>query len=555
MKNSLSLILLGALSISAASFGQGQLSNFTSQRFSLPIQTTQLIVADLNGDNQPDLLTVMDDRLRVFFQSDTGFDFTNGFDDLVFEAQSTGWDLSGGYHPEGKLGIVALVDGNSVQVWHALGNKFQAPTTVKTGLAGFLGKGLNRLHFSRDINGDGKEDLVIPSGGQLSIYIKTLDDYQAPLSVQSDFRIRTSLESTRLDRRIGQAVRIPHLELRDVNGDQLDDLISRTEEKLDVFLATSEGDAYFPNQPSYSLNIAEIQERLGRFDIENLDFSNLTGILALTHEEILEDINGDGIEDLLLREGGKVSLFAGTPTGMDLDEPRQVLRSGGNVLSTFLYDENEDGLKDLWLWRVEPISVGDVFMWLALSGSIAIEAFIYPNEGERFARRPSRKISINLKFPSVIRLANSFRDLENEINLTAKSAADLTKIANFDEATLNKDVLQLVDNQLSIYMNTLKPSPESEKFLGALGYSRAQDNYEIDIKSVLDQVAINGSQVLTIIEGRSPDIIIPMPLLRAATDIIPARINDDEIDDLLVFETEESGLIQGYLLLSVPNLQ
>ena len=35
-----------------------------------------------------------------------------------------------------------------------------------------------------------------------------------------------------------------------------------------------------------------------------------------------------------------------------------------------LYDENEDNLKDLWLWRVEPISVGDVFIWLAIVNQI-----------------------------------------------------------------------------------------------------------------------------------------------------------------------------------------
>ncbi|GIT64306.1 MAG: hypothetical protein Ct9H300mP22_7060 [Gammaproteobacteria bacterium] len=58
-------------------------------------------------------------------------------------------------------------------------------------------------------------------------------------------------------------------------------------------------------------DIAEIEERLGDFDIDNLDFSNLTGVLALTHEEVLDDVDGDGIEDLLLREGGKVSLFGG----------------------------------------------------------------------------------------------------------------------------------------------------------------------------------------------------------------------------------------------------
>ena len=550
------LRLFGVLSIGLTSYSYGQLGNFSTQAFSLPSEAKQLVVADLNGDQQADLLAIFDDRLRVYFQTDSGFDFNSGFDEVVFSGQSVGWDLSSGYHPSGQLGIIALVDGKTIQAWHAQGDKFQAPVSIKNDLNGFLGKGLNRLYFSRDINGDRLEDLIVPSAGKLNIYIKTLTgSYQSPLAVQSDFRIRTTLESTRLDRRVGQAVRIPQLELRDVNADQLDDLISRTEERLDVFLATNNGDAYFPSLPSYSLDIAEIQERLGRFDIENLDFSNLTGILALTHEEILEDVNGDGIEDLLLREGGKVSLFTGTALGMELAEPKQVLRSGGNVLSTFLYDENEDGLKDLWLWRVEPISVGDVFMWLALSGSIAIEAFIYPNEGERFARRPARKVSIDLKFPSVIRLANSFRDLESEVKSTANSASDITAIADFNSATENKDVLLMANSQLSIFMDAIEPSPESEEFLGALGYSRNQDNYQIDIKTVLDQVAIKSTNQLSRLQGREADVIVPIDTAKTTSDIIPVRINTDEIDDLLVFETQESGLIQGLLLLSITNSQ
>ena len=116
------------------------------------------------------------------------------------------------------------------------------------------------------------------------------------------------------------------MELRDVNSDGYDDLISRTDERLDVFIADEIGDAYFSSGASYSIDIAEIEERLGDFDIDNLDFSNLTGVLALTHEEVLDDVDGDGIEDLLLREGGKVSLFGGTYTGMNSEQPRQVLR-------------------------------------------------------------------------------------------------------------------------------------------------------------------------------------------------------------------------------------
>ena len=66
-----------------------------------------------------------------------------------------------------------------------------------------------------------------------------------------------------------------------------------------------------------------------------------------------------------------------------------------------------DERPDLWLWRVEPISVGDLFIWLALSGSINVEAFVYRNDGERFASRPARKITVALKFPSAVRVLTS----------------------------------------------------------------------------------------------------------------------------------------------------
>ena len=36
-------------------------------------------------------------------------------------------------------------------------------------------------------------------------------------------------------------------------------------------------------------------------------------------------------------------MLPGTANGMNMEQPRQILRSGGNVLSTFLFDENEDG--------------------------------------------------------------------------------------------------------------------------------------------------------------------------------------------------------------------
>ena len=536
-----------------ASFGLtfANTPTYTQLPFTLPVESEQLIVADLNGDSLNELITVIDESLRIYFQREDGFDFDNGFKEIDFSGQAVGWDLSTNYGDKDRASIIALVNGTDAYVWPVEDETIQEPQLIKSGLQGFLSKGVNRLYFSRDINGDSYEDLIIPGAGNLHVFIAGANySYQSGLTIESENRMRTMLQPNALERRTGQAVRIPFMELRDVNSDGYDDLISRTDERLDVFIADEIGDAYFASGASYSIDIAEIEERLGDFDIDNLDFSNLTGVLALTHEEVLDDVDGDGIEDLLLREGGKVSLFGGTYTGMNLEQPRQVLRSGGNVLSTFLYDENEDGLKDLWLWRVEPISVGDIFVWLAISGSVAIEAFVYPNDGERFARRPARKLTVDLRFPSVIRLATTFQDLASEARETQTDEFIPTNVGNLDDAFDQEDLLVLVNNQVELFLNSIEPEDDSEEFLGALEYSRDRDSYEINIREIIDNIVIGGNPHLTLIDDRNPDIVIDLGTTAENGDIIPVRLNADSLDDVFVFTQHDSSQVQGILLLS-----
>lgn len=540
-----------SLSLLLSSFAVGaQTLDYKEQPFELPVDSEKMIVADFNADGLNDLLVVMSDALRFYFQQTEGFDFIGGYQEISFSEQAVGWDISSGYSSDDSISLIALIEGNQVLAWRANGDQMQGPELIAENMGGFISKGFNRLRFSNDVNNDGLQDLVIPGAGLLQIHIQgEAANYQAPLAVQSDFRIRTNLESDSLERRIGQSTRIPFIKLRDVNADGAADLISRTDEQLDVFLANSAGNAYFSATPSYSLDILEIQEKLGEFDIENLDFSNLTGVLALTHEEVLEDIDGDGIEDLMLREGGKVTFFGGTTNGMNFDQPRQVLRSGGNVLSTFLYDENEDNLKDLWLWRVEPISVSDIFVWLALSGSIAVEAFIYPNEGERFARRPARKLSVNLKFPSVMRLVSNYGGLQDEIESGSESESLIKTPGSFDRDQPQNDLVTLIDQQLLFFMDSLESTEDSE-FMGALGYSREIDNYEIDIKQILDDALSELNQSSASLDKQTATQTILLTNEIMAEEIISAKINVDMTDDIFVFETQTGGQIRGILLIS-----
>lgn len=551
-----------ALALCLASPVQAQSANpsiegYTRVDFSLPARVERLLIVDADRDGLADILSVAKEQIDLYFQRSTGgFDFSSPDTSITLTGRSVGWELSENYpDADGVNGfsLLALVDGAKVQQWRIEDRQFSAPVDLLTGLSGFAGSGVNRLHFSRDINDDGRDDLIIPGAGTLQLFIRDADGgYQQAISVLSDMRIFSNLfVRQNIERDVGQTLTIPLIELRDVNNDQRPDLISETEERFDVSLANASGD-YFPQSPSFSIDREEIRERLGNFDVDQLDFSNLTGILALTHEEILEDVDGDRIDDFVLREGGKVSLFAGNANGMDFSQPKQVLRSGGNVLKIFLHDEDGDGRKDLWLWRIEPISVGDLFLWLAISGSVNVEAFVYRNEGESFARRPARQVTVALKFPSAVRMISSVVDIREQARAVENSATIPTAVANISGVGNALDLIVLLDEQVQIFHNSIAPTPPlaEDRFLASLNYSRSRNDYEIDVRRIIDEFEIAQNKELGTVQGRAPDQTFALQQAMRNGDLMRVSLNADERDDLFVFLERGKERITGIVLLS-----
>lgn len=544
--------------ISAAAVGEAETTAAAGYQvipFTLPEAGSRLEPVDLDGDGLVDLLTADEHRINVYFQRSTEqiFDFSKPDAQLEIAGSAVGWalDYQAG-QTTGSRRLVALVDGRRVVAWKVEKRQFSKAETILDVGSAALPAGAYPLNFVRDINGDGLNDLIVPGAGILQLYLQSAEDgYGDPLSIQArvmnDARL---LPEPNLDSQVGQRVRIPALQIRDLNGDGRPDLISASDERIDVFLADDQG--RFPNAASWSVDLKALAESVGEINYDRVDYSNLSGLLAHTFDVQLEDVDGDGIDDLLIREGGKLTLYGGGANGMNMSQPRQVLRSSGNVLGTLLRDEDEDGLKDLWLMRVQNVSLANLFLWLAISGSVDIETFIYRNEGQRFASRPHRKITLTLKFPSIFRSV--------DLLTAAMEPADGSNIvravrAQLGDADADQELAVLGRNSLSIFMNKVR-AERNDNFLGLSDYSRTKNNYVYDLGKMLENPARSNVGNLEELTGAQADFEIPLPEEFSATadlrnmDVVAWELNNDGRDDFFVLMQRSESVISGVILLS-----
>ncbi len=158
-------------------------------------------------------------------------------------------------------------------------------------------------------------------------------------------------------------------------------------------------------------------------------------------------------------------------------------------------------------------------------------------------------MTVDLKFPSVLRLANAYQTLNNEAETLQADGVTPTATARLDSPHEDNDLLVLMNDQIKILLNIIEPARE-DSFLGALNYSRNRDNYEIDIREIINSASRNGNPYRDLMESREATDEIALSQEAVGGDLIAARLNDDEWDDIIVFTHFDASQIQGLLLLS-----
>ena len=100
-------------------------------------------------------------------------------------------------------------------------------------------------------------------------------------------------------------------------------------------------------------------------------------------------------------------------------------------------------------------------------------------------------------------------------------------------------------------MNSIEPEADTDLFLGALNYTRERDNYELDIKEIIDNVSVSGNPDLVRLGEQKADVNIELSDQVINGDIIPVQLNGDKLDDIFIFTERNGSHIKGILLLSI----
>jgi len=400
---------IATLSASARAQAASEAGEPVSSVYQVLDGQTRLGLRDLDGDRRKDLLAVGPTgvswrRLR----EDGSF---AGADDgaLEWPSATVGWsvaDLDG----DGRTEVVLLIDGERVATVGPGqdGALVLGPDRIADA-GGFLPRGVRRVNFVRDVDGDGRLDLVIPANGRFLIHLQHEQGWAPALPV--DFQADVDLElgdPSRLDASFSQRVKIPWFTLQDVDGDGKTDLVSETGQVAQFHLARPE----LPERPTWSLDLEALAASVPK--PERIDLEDLLSNVEVPVNWRTADLDGEPPNDLVIQRSGTITVHTGGSVGPRLEQPDQVLKASGNVLYFLLRDVNKDKLPDLQLLRGGTFSIGELLRLLVVPGSLDFDVFSYINEGGRFARKPSVTTTLSLRIPALLGFLDDFKEMRDE---------------------------------------------------------------------------------------------------------------------------------------------
>jgi hypothetical protein len=472
-------------------------------RVTLPNDGSRLALRDLEGDGPLELMRF--DQVGVAVRrlaADGTFGLAESL--LPWPGKRVSWDLVD-LDGDGGLELVTVTDGRLVEMRTFAGPEagdssgaagaWSPPTLLFEELC-YLPWGVSRVGLARDVDGDGRADLVLPGAGVFRIRRNLGPAEQAangapPPALRFDTPIQVAFEPDveldlgdplRLSSTFSQTVNVPWFRVEDVDGDGALDLVSETTDRVAFHLARPKIDT----QPTWVLDLAALQ---GTARSTTIDLDDLLSIVSGMAQWRVADLDGVAPKDLVIGAEGTFKVYLGGSVTGPRDDADQVLKASGNVLYFFLRNVLGDDKPDLQIARGERLSLAKLLRFLLLPGRIEFDLFTYENLGGKFDRTPTRRSTLALRIP---RLLGFIEDAEAMSDELEKQWDIPARRIDWDGDGANDDVLDQRGARLVVVRNCA-PGKQRWEDLPATDMDRLVERI---ILEDLDRVGDGGESVI-----------------------------------------------------------
>jgi len=300
-----------------------------------------------------------------------------------------------------------------------------------------------------DVNGDGRDDLVLPTASSLDLWMAEGRGGDDGGSGAPTFRRAASLavgisrdRETAVDAvtdRLHSSFTIPRLRIEDVSGDGRADLVLERGNLRSFHLQRDDGS--IPPAPDVTVDVEIFRDTTPEAKIR------LGETLAGSDDSrfFMQDLDADGIPDYVIAHRRKVWVFHGTSEGPQFTRPTSILKVAEDISALLVVRLDADPRPDLLLLKIRLPGVATLLRGLVTEWDVDLTATAYPGaEDPPFEPTPRWKSDLTLRLPSILSLLRRPEVFLERIDEAARkfrasAEADLDGRAPRDVALVSED--------------------------------------------------------------------------------------------------------------------
>ena len=561
------VLVIATLYMSAVSANQSlttnvdSLESYTLSPFSIPVSIDFVHLIDLNADKRQDLILEFQDELHVVHQDVDGFKLSS-YQSIPIPHEFATWDVAQVDSDNDRLSILVLDSNSNVTIWELSGGSYQS-TVVEIPVPSLhLPKDTTRSRFCIDVNGDSIDDLALPTTHFLHLFVMGKErQFVNSSKIRLLSSSRASLSTKDLQERIGQTYSASSAVFGDIDNDSYADVVLQNEGAVRIGLGNSSEDSYFSAIPDYDI---KFEKDTRRISFDSIDFSNLFSLIRFAPNRVqIKDVNQDQKVDLTILEPNRVLTYIADENGIDTSKPTQVMRFNQNTFIVEILDVNEDGNLDLVAVKTPvDVSVRKVLLAFVVPTNLRFELLVFQHANGAYSRRPDSRLLVNIKVPALLPTLVKFGDMsvspnnvEASVRLGLFDSNDETPVpildAQLDEGRA-RDVIAIQSGEVRVFFNSiegeymLEQRSQVEEIRNLLKTGR---EITFDFGKALT-TEMQTTALINMVSDTEPVVIHRIESDQEFHDLLRFRLNDDELDDIMIFEDRNEEEITGVVLLS-----